>query len=92
MISSMKNKKKIIIVKIISTVLFCIILIICYFVNKKSQLIKSINNTDFISAGKIDENFYNNYSQDIIDIVDKNIGDKNIKEVLTIYENLYATK
>lgn len=85
----MEKKKKIVILAIISIILVCIILTVGYFVNKKLQLVKSINNGDFVSAGKFDENFYNNYSQNIIDIVNKNISDKKTKEALTIYENLF---
>ena len=72
----MEKKKKIVILAIISIILVCIILTVGYFVNKKLQLVKSINNGDFVSAGKFDENFYNKYSQNIIDIVNKNISDK----------------
>ena len=85
----MEKKKKIVILAIISIILVCIILTVGYFVNKKLQLVKSINNGDFVSAGKFDENFYNNYSQNIIDVVNKNISDKKTKEALTIYENLF---
>ena len=85
----MEKKKKIVILAIISIILVCIILMVGYFVNKKLQLVKSINNGDFVSAGKFDENFYNNYSQNIIDVVNKNISDKKTKEALTIYENLF---
>lgn len=85
----MEKKKKIVILAIISIILVCIILMVGYFVNKKFQLVKSINNGDFVSAGKFDENFYNSYSQNIIDVVNKNISDKKTKEALTIYENLF---
>lgn len=85
----MEKKKKIVILAIISIILVCIILTVGYFVNKKLQLVKSINNGDFVSAGKFDENFYNNYSQNIIYVVNKNISDKKTKEALTIYENLF---
>ena len=85
----MEKKKKVVIVSIISIILVFIIILIFYFVNKKSQLVEYINNADFVSAGKFDENFYNNYSQNIIDVVNKNISDKKTKEALTIYENLF---
>ena len=84
----MEKKKKVVIVSIISIILVCIIILIFYFVNKKSQLVEYIKNADFTNAGKIDENFYNNYSKDIIEIVQKT-GNNNFIESLTIYEKLF---
>ena len=85
-----ENKnKKIVIITIFGIIFLFIILIAFIFIGKKIQLNNYISNHDFIGAGNMEKTFYDNHSQDIVDMIDTNIGNSEIKKGLEIYEKLF---
>ena len=85
-----ENKnKKVVIITITGIIILCIILISWFFIEKTIQFNNYIRNHDFISAGNMDETFYDTHSQDIVDMIDTNIGNNEMKNGLEIYEKLF---